>query len=102
MPSLGGWPEAPCVRCGKRARIAWGELCPLCTNARMDRAIRWSRWVALGAALVTGLYGASRAATPPQRWYVAIAAVAVYVIARRIVTRLAMEFLPRDWERPKA
>ena len=98
MPSLGGLPEAPCVRCGKHARIAWGELCPLCQNARIDQAIRVSRWVALGAAFLTGLWASLRVPAN-QRWYAAVAVAAVYVIVRRIATRMAMELLPRDWEK---
>jgi hypothetical protein len=98
MPSLAGLPEAPCARCGRHARIAWGELCPACQGERMEQAIKISRWVALGVALLTGLYAILRIPTE-NRWYSAIAVAGVYLITRRIATRLAMEFLPRDWEK---
>ena len=97
MPLLSGLPEPPCARCGRHARIEWGELCPICQNERMDRAIKLSRWVAIVAALGTGLYSILRI-PPAQRYYGAFAVVAVYIIMRRIVTRLALEFLPREWE----
>ena len=97
MPSLGGWPEAPCARCGKRARIAWGELCPVCQGEREERAVKLSRWIALGVALLVGFYAVLRIPRD-QKWYAAIAVAGVYLISRRIATRLGMEFLPRDWE----
>jgi hypothetical protein len=97
MPLLAGLPEAPCARCGKRARIAWGELCPLCQGEREGKAITLSRWIALGVAILAGFYALLRIPVE-SKWYAAIAVAAIYLICRRIVTRLAMEFLPRDWE----
>ena len=97
MPSLSGLPDAPCARCGKRASIQWGELCPICQGERAVRAVKISRWVALAVAMIAGLYAVLR--IPEQhKWYTAIAVVGVYIIARRIATRLALEFLPKDWE----
>jgi hypothetical protein len=59
--------------------------------------VKVSRWVALAAAFFIGFYAVLR--IPPQhKWYAAIAVAGVYLITRRIATRLAMEFLPRDWE----
>jgi hypothetical protein len=98
MPSLAGLPEAPCARCGKRARIAWGELCPICQGEREGRAIRISRWVALAVAFLVGFYAVLRI-PPEHKWYAAIVVAGVYLITRRIATRLAVEFLPRDWEK---
>jgi len=97
MPSLAGLPDAPCARCGRRGRIEWGTLCPICQGERMEKAIRLSRWVAIAAALLAGIYAILRIG-PENRWYSAIAVIAVYLITRRLVTLLAMEFLPRDWE----
>ena len=97
MPSLAGLPEAPCARCGKRARIAWGELCPICQGEREEKAVSFSRWIALAVALVVGLYAVLRIPSE-HKWYSAVAVAGVYLISRRIVTRLALEFLPRDWE----
>ena len=98
MPSLAGLPDVPCARCGKRARIEWGELCPICLGQRMERASKLSSWIAIVAALLAGIYAYLRIARPEQRYYAAIAVIAVYLITRRLATRLAMEFLPRDWE----
>jgi hypothetical protein len=97
MPSLAGLPDVPCARCGKRGRIEWGTLCPICQGERMEKALRLSRWVSIGAALLAGIYAVLRIG-PENRWYSAIAVIAVYLITRRLVTLLAMEFLPRDWE----
>jgi hypothetical protein len=91
-----GLPDAPCARCGKRARIAWGELCPICRGEREDKAVRLSRWVALAVAVVIGTYAALQI-PPERRWYAVVAVAGIYLIVRRIVTRLAVEFLPRDW-----
>ena len=97
MPSLGGLPDAPCARCGKRANMQWGELCPVCRGEREVRAVRISRWVALAVAFVVGFSAVLR--IPEQhKWYAAIAVAGSYLITRRIATRLAMEFLPRDWD----
>ena len=98
MPSLAGLPEAPCARCGRRARIEWGELCPICQGERLQKAINVSRWVAIVVAVLVGVYSVLRINKPEQRWYAAIATIASYLITRRIATRMAMEFLPRDWE----
>lgn len=92
-----GLPDAPCVRCGRRAQIAWGELCPICQGEREEKAVKLSRWVALVLAILIGIYAVLQI-TPDRRWYAAVAVAGIYLIARRIVTRLAMEFLPRDWE----
>ena len=92
-----GLPDAPCVRCGKRAQIGWGELCPICRGEREEKAIKLSRWIAVVVAILIGLY-AVLTIPPERRWYAALAVAGIYLIARRIVTRLAMEFLPRDWE----
>jgi hypothetical protein len=73
-------------------------LCPICLGERETRAIKVSRWVALGVAFLVGFYAVLR--IPPQhKWYAAVAVAGSYLIARRIATRLAMEFLPRDWEK---
>ena len=97
MPWHAGLPDAPCARCGRRAQIAWGELCPICQGEREEKAVKLSRWVALVLAVLIGIYAVLQI-TPDRRWYAAIAVAGIYLIARRIVTRLALEFLPRDWE----
>ncbi len=97
MPLSAGLPEAPCARCGKRASIAWGELCPLCQAERELSAIKVSRWAALAVALLVGLYAVLRI-PPEHKWYAAVAVAGVYLITRRIATRMALEFLPRPWQ----
>ncbi len=95
MPSLGGSPEVPCAKCGKRVpRIAWGDLCPDCRWAREGRAKKISSRAALAATLLMGLYVMLRVpADPTARLTSVLAVLATYVIVRRIVGRLAMEFL---------
>lgn len=100
MPSLGGFPEVPCARCGKRARIQWGELCPICQGEREERAVKLSRWIALAAAFLVGVYTVIQIPVL-HKWYAAVAVAGVYLITRRLATRLAIEFLPRDWEKQK-
>ncbi len=95
MPSLGGFPDVPCARCGKRAQVQWGELCPICQGEREVRAVKASRWAALAVAFVVGIY-AVLGIPPEYKWYAAVAVAGTYLITRRIATRLAMEFLPRD------
>jgi len=95
MPSLGGLPEVPCARCGKRVpRIAWGGLCPECRWEREGRARRISSRAALGATLLMGGYVMLRVpADSTARLISVVAVLATYVIVRRIVGRLAMEFM---------
>ena len=95
MPSLGGLPEVPCAKCGKRVpRITWGDLCPECRWEREGRAKRIASRTALAATAVMGLYVMLR--VPPDstaRLVSVIAVLATYVIVRRITTRLAMEMM---------
>jgi hypothetical protein len=95
MPSLGGSPEVPCAKCGKRVpRIAWGDLCPDCRWEREGRAKKISSRAALAATLLMGLYVMLRVpADPTARLTSVLAVLATYVIVRRIAGRLAMEFL---------
>ena len=95
MPSLGGSPEVPCVKCGKRVpRIAWGDLCPECRWEREARAKKLSSRAALATTVLMGLYVMLRVpADPTARLTSVLAVLATYVIVRRIVGRLAMEFM---------
>ena len=97
MLSPSGWPEVPCAKCGTRAPgIQWGDLCPTCRAERVKRASRLSYRISLPATLLVGLYALLRMPpTPLARTYGVIAVVATYIILRRIVTRVAMEFLPK-------
>ena len=98
MLSLSGLqPEVPCAQCGTTvAGLPWGELCPDCRAARLRRASRLSSRISLPATLLVGLYVVYKMPPAPlARVYGVIAVVATYIILRRVVTRLAMELLPR-------
>jgi hypothetical protein len=93
LPS--GLPEVPCVRCGRRIRgLGWGELCPECKAERRQRANRLANRISLAATALMAAYVAIRiGAAPMGRVYGAIAVLATYIIVRRIVTAVAMEYL---------
>lgn len=97
MPSLGGLPEVPCAGCGRRvAGLAWGDLCPECAAARRRRASRLAGRIALVATVLTALWLTLRLPRDPNsRLYGALAVAVVYILVRRIASRVAMEFLPR-------
>jgi len=98
MQLSGGSPDVPCLTCGKRVYgLAWGTDCPECHAKREARASRLGGRVALVATALMGLYVWLRVPTEPAlaRVYGAIAVLATYVIVRRIVSRTAMEYLPR-------
>ncbi len=95
MLSPSGLPEVPCAKCGRRlAGLPWGELCPECRTEREARASRLGRRISLAATVLMAAYVALRVpADPTARLYAGIAALATYIIVRRIVTRVAMEYL---------
>lgn len=95
MPSLSGRPEVPCIRCERRfAGLGWGELCPDCLAERRRRASRLASRISLAATVLMAAYVAIRVSEAPMaRLYGAIAVLATYIIVRRIVTRVAMEYL---------
>jgi hypothetical protein len=99
MPSLvGSQPEVPCARCGQRvAGIGWGELCPACRSEIRRRANRISGRSALAATLLAAAYVWWRLPPGPPlgRIYGGIAVLATYIIIRRIVSRVAMDWLSR-------
>lgn len=90
-------PEVPCIRCEERvAGLGWGELCGQCTAERKRRASFWSQRISLPAAALMAVWVFWRLpADPTSRVYGGIAILAVYVIVRRIVHHVAMQFLPR-------
>jgi hypothetical protein len=95
MPSLGGLPEVPCAKCGRRVpRITWGDLCPECRWEREGRARKISSRAALAATILMGVYVMLRVpADSTARLISVVAVLATYVIVRRIAGRLAMEFM---------
>lgn len=96
MPLLSGLPEVPCAKCGRRVPgLAWTALCPECRWEREGRARRLSSRIALAGTAALGVYLLFRLPPDPTaRLYAGLAVVVTYLIIRRIVTRLAMEFLP--------
>ncbi len=98
MQLSGGSPDVPCLTCGKRVYgLSWGTDCPDCHARRQARASRLGGRVALGATALMGLYVWLRVPPEPAlgRIYGIVAVLATYVIVRRIVSRIAMEYLPR-------
>ena len=97
MPLPSGLPEVPCVKCERRVRgLGWGELCPECRTERRRRASRLANRISLAATVLMAAYVALRVtAAPMARLYGGIAVVATYIIVRRIVTQVAMEYLPK-------
>jgi hypothetical protein len=95
MPSLGGSPEVPCAKCGKRVpRIAWGDLCPECRWQREARARKIASRAALAATAGMGVYVMLRVpADSTARLVSVVAMLATYVIVRVIVNRIAMEMI---------
>ena len=97
MLSPGGSAEVPCARCGERSPgVQWGELCANCVKLRKRRANRVSSLISLaGTALAAAYVSFKLPAIPNARIYAVVLVVAVYIILRRIATRVALEFLPR-------
>lgn len=90
-------PEVPCVRCGQRIRgLGWGELCGDCRRERRGRASRLAQRISLPAALLmAGWVFLRMPEDATARVYGGIAVLVTWVIVRRIVHHLAMEYLPR-------
>ena len=90
-----GQPEVPCVRCGRRVwGLGWGNLCPDCLRERKARARRLASRISLAATVLMAAYVAVRmTGAPMARLYGVIAVLATYIIVRRIVTQVAMEYL---------
>jgi len=98
MQLSGGSPDVPCLTCGKRVYgLRWGTDCPECHAAREARASRLAGKVALGATALMAAYVwlAVPAEAGLGRVYGAIGVLVTYVLTRRIVSRIAMEYLPR-------
>lgn len=97
MLSPSGWGEVPCARCGARVEgLGWGELCPACRSERQRRANRLARRISLLATLLVGLYAVFRLPPLPiARVYGVIAVLVTYIVVRKVVQRVAIEFLTR-------
>ena len=95
--SLLGPADVPCVLCDRRERgLTWGDYCSACKKARQHKASRIARKASAVAALIMAVWLLIR--VPPQltpRVYAAVTVIVVYVVVRKIVWQVAMEFLPR-------
>ncbi len=97
MRSSVGSGEVPCVACGRRVEgLGWAERCPQCTLARDGRArkLAWRISVAATAATAAYVLLVMKPADFLARMYGAVAVIASLLLVRRIVHKIAMEFLP--------
>lgn len=87
----------PCVQCDRReVGLAWGEYCSVCRRERERRAGRIAQRIAIGGALLLAAWLIWR--TPNAflaRLFGAASVLLLYVILRRIVARMVLEYLPR-------
>lgn len=96
MPSHDGFLEVPCARCGRKgSKIQWGDLCPVCREERKRKASRIGRLAAIPSTIAVGLW--VLLSVPPDvplaRIYGMVAVVATYILVRRIVSRVAQDFV---------
>lgn len=96
---LGLPPElVPCVQCDRRqAGLPWGEFCTICREERRRKAERAARRYAVVPALILGVWLLWY--TPPrmtERIFGAVSTLLVYLIVRRIISRLMQEYMPKE------
>jgi len=98
---VGGDP-VPCVQCERReVGLAWGDYCSVCREERRLLAGARAQRAAILAAIAMAAYLFWK--TPPKlgpRVFAATSVLLVYVIIRRIVSRLLMDYLPKRSTRP--
>ena len=72
-------------------------MCPACRTERARRANRLASRISLPATLLVGLYVAVNLppSLPWTRFYGLLAVVVTYIVVRKVVQRVAIEFLPR-------
>lgn len=91
MPLHGVSLDVPCAHCGRRSpENRWGELCAVCRAEAEARASKLARRVAPVAALACA--GWVYLAVPPNptaRFYGGVAVLVTYLVARRVVGRVA-------------
>lgn len=93
LESLAG-PEVPCAQCQNRVPgLRWGGLCPPCAEKLRGRAARAARRISLVATLLAALWsGLTLPKGPSSRIWIAVTAVAVFLLVRQIALRIAMEY----------
>ncbi len=98
-PLAPGGDPVPCVQCDRReAGLSWGDFCSVCRRERARRADRLAQRLAIVAALVLAAYLLIWR-TPihfAQRLFAAASVLLVYLVIRRIVSRLLQEFMPKE------
>jgi hypothetical protein len=103
MPSPAGWaPEVPCVECGRRVPgLAWAERCPECRWRRERRASRLALRISLVAAALAAVYTYTRLGTTSTgRLWAAMIVLAVFLMVRRIASKVAYQALPDETGAP--
>jgi predicted PurR-regulated permease PerM len=85
------------VQCERReVGLAWGEYCSVCREERSRVANRIARRVAIAGAVLLAAWLIWR--TPNQlvpRIFAAASVLLLYVVLRRLVSRLAMDLMPK-------
>lgn len=97
----GGEP-VPCVQCDRReAGLAWGDFCSVCRRERARRADRLAqRWALVAAVALAAWFLFWR--TPvhsAQRFFAAASVLLVYLVIRRLVSRVLQELMPKEMKR---
>ena len=90
--------KVPCVQCDRREYgLSWGDYCSLCREERQLRADRKAKRIAAVAALaMAGYLFWTTPAQLKQRLFAAASVLLVYHIVRRVVSRVALEYLPKE------
>lgn len=97
MRSSLGSADVPCIACGRRVEgLAWAERCPQCLLARDARARKLAWRISVGTMAATAAYVllVMQPRDVIARTYGAVAVLASLLLVRRIVHKIAMEFLP--------
>jgi hypothetical protein len=103
LPGVGG-EKVPCVQCDRREYgLSWGDYCSVCREARRRRAEAKAQRIAIAAALLMAAYLMWRGpADMTQRIFAGASVLLVYLIIRRIVSRMIQEFMPKELRKPSA
>lgn len=90
-----GFAEVPCARCGTfTPGLRFGDYCADCTRFRVRRANRVARFISLAVTALAAAYVALRIPpTPSARLWAAIGVVILYLVARRIAKKVALQHL---------
>lgn len=97
LPGLEG-DKVPCVQCDRREYgLAWGDYCSLCREERRRVAEGKAQRIGIAVALLMAAWLFWRTpAELAQRIFGAASVLLVYLIVRRIVSRLLQEYMPKQ------